>query len=160
MPDECEPYEQPAIPTWHGPIRDPLTGHWITSHVMNQDFVAWLGQGTIADRSRESLGTSDRGIIMIRKRYLEDLAAVAAGADPKGTIRDAVRNENVVLPIALRTLFTEGYPRARLEGNAIGSVSPTFPFQYGQPAAVREEFERAMGIGDRYEPARRFERTS
>jgi 5,5'-dehydrodivanillate O-demethylase oxygenase subunit len=33
---------------------------------MNQDFVGWIGQGTITDRRREHLGRSDRGIIMMR----------------------------------------------------------------------------------------------
>jgi len=41
---------------------DGQVGH---EHVMNQDFVAWLGQGAIADRTKEHLGTSDRGVIMI-----------------------------------------------------------------------------------------------
>jgi hypothetical protein len=27
------------------PIADPLTGRWITTHVMNQDFVAWVETG-------------------------------------------------------------------------------------------------------------------
>ena len=40
-----EPFEQDKIPYWYGPIRDEQTGRWITSHVMNQDFVAWVGQG-------------------------------------------------------------------------------------------------------------------
>lgn len=145
VPNECEPYEQTSIPTWHGPIRDALTGTWIVSHVMNQDFVAWLGQGTIADRSKETLGTSDRGIIMIRKRYLEELDAVAGGADPKGTIRDPQRNASVALPIAYRKLYVDGYPRAQFV-NPVGGRALEFPFQYGQPAAVREEFERAMGL--------------
>ena len=41
-----------SIPSWEGPVTDPLTGRWVTSHVMNQDFVAWVGQGTIADRTQ------------------------------------------------------------------------------------------------------------
>lgn len=82
VPRESEPYVQPSIPTWHGPIRDER-GDWISSHVMNQDFVAWVGQGRIADRSLENLSASDRGITMIRKKFFEELDAVAAGADPK-----------------------------------------------------------------------------
>ena len=55
VPQEREPYVQNSIPTWQGPIADPTTGRWITSHVMNQDFVTWVGQGRIADRSQEYL---------------------------------------------------------------------------------------------------------
>jgi len=29
------------------------TGRWITSHVINQDTVAWVGQGALADRENE-----------------------------------------------------------------------------------------------------------
>ena len=63
------------------PMRRPAD--LISSHVMNQDFVAWIGQGTIADRTQEHLGTSDRGVLMLRKRFLNDLEAVAKGEDPK-----------------------------------------------------------------------------
>ncbi len=47
------------IPYWYGPIKDPRTGRSITTHVMNQDFVAWTGQGEVADRTQEHLGYSN-----------------------------------------------------------------------------------------------------
>ena len=93
------PFEQDVIPCWYAPVRDERTGRWIDSHVMNQDFIAWVGQGVIADRTKEHLGESDRGVILIRKRLLEDMAAVAAGRDPKGAIRDPGANHSVHLPI-------------------------------------------------------------
>src|SRR5207237_1126347 len=64
VPREREPYVQNSIPTWQGPIADPATGRWTTSHVMNQDVVTWVGQGRIADRSQEYLAPSDRGIVL------------------------------------------------------------------------------------------------
>ena len=45
VPNEMEPFAQDRIPSWRGSITDPQTGRWITTHVMNQDFVAWTGQG-------------------------------------------------------------------------------------------------------------------
>jgi 5,5'-dehydrodivanillate O-demethylase len=45
VPNEQEPFVQDNIPTWRAPIKDPGSGRWITSHVMNQDFVAWVGTG-------------------------------------------------------------------------------------------------------------------
>ena len=45
---------QERIPAWHGPVSDPENGGLISSHVMNQDFVAWVGQGVIADRPRST----------------------------------------------------------------------------------------------------------
>ena len=50
---------------------------------MNQDFVAWVGQGGIADRTQEHLGESDRGIILMRKRMLEEAEKVRQGGEPK-----------------------------------------------------------------------------
>src|SRR5690349_9651410 len=97
VPKEREPYIQERIPTWQGPIADEKTGRWITSHVMNQDFVTWVGQGQIADRSREHLGPSDQGIVMIRRRFLRDLEAIARGEDPKAVIRDPARNRAIPL---------------------------------------------------------------
>ena len=40
------PFEQEIVPYWRAPIRDEETGRWITSHVMNQDFVAWGWPGS------------------------------------------------------------------------------------------------------------------
>ena len=104
VPREREPYVQNSIPTWQGPIADPATGRWITSHVMNQDFVTWVGQGRIADRSQEYLAPSDRGIVMIRRRFLDDIKAIAEGKDPKAIIRDPAANRAIVLPVAERAL--------------------------------------------------------
>ena len=63
-------------------------GRWISSHVINQDIVAWVGQGTIADRTKENLRSSDVGITMMRQRFFAEIEAVAAGRDPMGVIRD------------------------------------------------------------------------
>ena len=54
----------------------------------DQDRVVQESQGAIADRSEEHLGASDRGIILFREMVKEAIAAVAAGRDPLGVIRD------------------------------------------------------------------------
>ena len=41
----------------------------------------------IADRTTEYLGSADRGILMLRKLWLEQIEAVRQGRDPKGIIR-------------------------------------------------------------------------
>jgi 5,5'-dehydrodivanillate O-demethylase len=147
VPNEREPYVQVTIPTWHGPIKDALTGKWITSHVMNQDFVAWLGQGAIADRTKEHLGTSDRGVIMIRKRYLDDIEAMARGEDPKAVIRDAALNERIDLPIVNKDTFINGMPMVNYVNNVNNTATTrTYVFQVGQPEDVRRDWEDAMGF--------------
>lgn len=145
VPRESEPYVQDDIPTWHGPIRNADTGQWITSHVMNQDFIAWIGQGRIADRTKENLGLSDRGVGVMRRQFRADLEAVAQARDPKGIIRDPAKNHRVPLPTIDRETVTEGLTKEEIEAG--GHIHATrFIFQYGQPEAIRLAQERAMGM--------------
>jgi 5,5'-dehydrodivanillate O-demethylase oxygenase subunit len=147
VPKEREPYEQGPIPSWHGPIKDPTTRRWLNSHVMNQDFVAWAGQGTVADRAKEHLGSSDRGILMLRKRFFEDLERVSAGQDPKAVIRDPRINECVSLPIAHRNVFVDGLCLDELLKHPIFSAQLNgYVFQAGQPEEIRRDYEAAMGL--------------
>ena len=149
VPREREPYVQESIPSWHGPIKEPQTGRWIASHVMNQDFIAWVGQGTIADRTKEHLGQSDRGILMMRKRFFDDLDRVAKGEDPKGVIRDPEINKCVALPVANRRAYVEGLTFEELLNHPIlgKQLADGYPFQAGQPEEIRLAYEDAMGIG-------------
>jgi 5,5'-dehydrodivanillate O-demethylase oxygenase subunit len=52
-----------------------------------QDYRAVVTQGRPFDRTRERLGTTDRGVIMLRKMIMDGIAAVAAGRDPHGVLR-------------------------------------------------------------------------
>jgi 5,5'-dehydrodivanillate O-demethylase len=148
VPTESEPFEQTQIPYWTGPVKDPLTGRWITSHVMNQDFVAWVGQGRISDRQNEHLGTSDLGVRMLRRQLALDMAAVAEGRDPKGLVRDPERNRAIELP--RRAELARGLTRdewladfAAFNRNSVGDY---FSLLAGQPDEVRAAYEEAMGI--------------
>lgn len=60
--------------------------------VQAQDHMAWETQGPIADRTRERLTTSDRGIVMLREMMKREIERVQKGLDPKGVIRDASEN--------------------------------------------------------------------
>ena len=149
VPREQEPYVQNSIPTWQGPIVDHATGRWITSHVMNQDFVTWVGQGRIADRSQEYLAQSDRGIVMIRRRFLDDIKAVAEGRIPKAIIRDPALNRMVALPVAEREVLIEGLSRAELMDNPLARRGlQGYIFQTAQPAEVRGVPLAAMGFSE------------
>jgi len=151
VPAEREPYAQKRIPYWTSPVKDPRTGRWITSHLMNQDFVAWAGQGTIADRGREHLGRSDRGVVMMRRRFLSDLELIAkGGGDPKAVIRDAGVNECVPLPVAGREAFTRGVTREQRESlgrdGVLGAAARRdFAWLAGQPEEIRKAYRDAMG---------------
>ena len=47
----------------------------------------WITQGRISDRSREHLGRSDLGVILLRKLYAQQMERVARGEDPLCTYR-------------------------------------------------------------------------
>ena len=141
VPKDREPYVQNSIPYWHSPIADEKTGRWITSHIMNQDFIGWVGQGAVTDRKREHLGRSDRGIIMMRQRFFHDLESLNGGGDPKAVVRDAEVNRCIELPIIGRKAFVEGLAREEI-------VRRDFPFLVGQPDAVRRAYNDAMGFAD------------
>jgi len=147
VPREQEPYEQEEIPAWRAPIVDPVTGRWYSQHVMNQDFVAWVGQGRIADRTKEHLGQSDMGIVMLRRRFLSEMKALAEGKDPKGLIRDPASNHRVRIPISDREYFEEGLTLAEMQAHPVfGKHLEAFLFQAGQPPEVWAAFRRAMGL--------------
>jgi 5,5'-dehydrodivanillate O-demethylase len=68
----------------------------------SQDQMAWETQGPIADRAKEHLGESDRGIILFRKLLRDQIRAVQTGDDPVGTNRDPEKDEVI-------RLIPEGY---------------------------------------------------
>ena len=146
VPKGREPYVQQSVPTWHAPVRGD-DGRWIVSHVMNQDFVAWVGQGRIADRTREMLTGGDVGISMIRSRFFADIEAVQRGEDPKAVIRDGTLAQNIALPCQLKEILVDGialddYPRyPSLQQRLAG-----FRHLYGQPTEVRNAFLDAFGL--------------
>lgn len=149
VPAEREPYLQTRIPWWKGPTKD-AQGNWITSHVMNQDIVAWAGQGVIADRTKEHLGRSDLGITMLRRCFEENMKLVEEGKEPKGLIRDPLRNVCVELPIKHRELFTQSMSLAESRELARALSyrlnEPEYQHQIGQPEAIKREYQIAMGM--------------
>lgn len=151
VPKEREPYVQDRVPYWKGPTHD-ADGRFITSHVMNQDIVAWVGQGKIADRTRENLGASDGGILKIRKSLKENLRIVAEGGEPKGVIRDPERNRCLELPTKHAWLYqaSMSVEELRAEWAKLGYFYYTddYRFQAGIPDDVLAEYRYASGLTD------------
>ncbi len=90
-PDMDSPFE-------YRPLKSE-EGEYLMNIVSAQDSMAWETQGAIADRSRENLGVSDVGIVMLRKLVKEQIDIVAAGGDPMGTIRDPAKNKIIVIDV-------------------------------------------------------------
>ena len=146
VPKGREPYVQDKVPTWVSPIKDE-TGRWISSHVINQDIIAWVGQGVIADRTKENLGASDLGIAMMRKRLFDELDAVARGEEPKAVVRSSNVAKCIELPNITKKTSTEGITLAEFpEYPLLNARLKGFRHCYGQPPEVRKAFAEAMGI--------------
>lgn len=146
VPQDREPYLQQRVPYWYGPLKD-AAGEWITSHVMNQDFLAWAGQGRITDRTKENLGRSDAGVVKLRNRLMRNLTALDEGRDPDGLIRDPAINQAVRLPLLNRRELTQGYTLKQLNSDpSLKRVHTKYHLQYGQPESVAREYESAMGF--------------
>jgi 5,5'-dehydrodivanillate O-demethylase len=59
----------------------------------SQDGMAWETQGPISNRTQEHLGTTDRGIVLLRNMLRLNIEKVQRGEDPLGVIRDPEENE-------------------------------------------------------------------
>ena len=146
VPKEREPYVQKSIPVWVGPVKDEQ-GRWIDTHVMNQDFIAWVGQGVIADRTVEHLGASDQGVVLMRRRFFEQLEALAAGKELKGIIRDPARNVRIALPIVYRDHIVNAHTAAEILAHPTMSLQyKSYIFQAGQPEEIRRQACEAVGF--------------
>ena len=124
-------------------------GRWITSHVINQDFVAWVGQGTIADRTREHLGSSDRGIAMMRKQLFDDLNAIAAGRDPLGSSAIPGAPSACLRPLPCPALHRGDDAEAVAGAPFFSQRLKDFRWHAGQPTSVWNEYIEVMGFPER-----------
>lgn len=75
-----------------------------------QDSMAWETQGPIADRTSEYLGAADKGIVLLRKLYMEQIDIVAKGGEPMGVIRDPAINKVIDIPVVNERI---GLPRKK-----------------------------------------------
>ena len=67
--------------------------------------MAWVTQGATADRTKEHLGTSDAGVIALRKMFRQSMQAVAEGRDPVAVVREP--HDQILLPLE-RSKFGAG----------------------------------------------------
>lgn len=114
----------------------------LESHLVSQDVAAWLGLGPLVDRTRERLSQTDAGVIMYRKKLLEQAAVVANGGDPLGTIRQSEQNRRIVLPGARKNygLHAEGLPG--MTGDDDVMLRAFLPFDL--PDALKTEIADVM----------------
>jgi 5,5'-dehydrodivanillate O-demethylase len=88
---------QAEVPVYDVPFRD-ARGDFVLDFVDGGDVMTWVSQGTIADRTRETLVDTDRGVVLLRRLFLEQIERVRAGEDPLGTVRSPEANGVIELP--------------------------------------------------------------
>ncbi|MGA8513786.1 MAG: aromatic ring-hydroxylating dioxygenase subunit alpha [Burkholderiaceae bacterium] len=85
------------VHTYEVPYQD-AQGNYIMDNVDGQDMMAWISQGAIADRSKENLASTDRGVAMYRRTLRRELKKIEQGQDPMALVRDPARNARIDLP--------------------------------------------------------------
>jgi 5,5'-dehydrodivanillate O-demethylase len=66
------------------------------STVWQQDRVVWETQGEVADRTREHLGATDRGIVLFRRMLGEQIDRVARGEAPSVAVVPLERRDEII----------------------------------------------------------------
>jgi 5,5'-dehydrodivanillate O-demethylase len=89
--------EQDVVPHYDVPWQDER-GNFILDFVDGQDIMTWVTQGAIADRTKENLARSDKGLLLFRRLLEDEMAKVERGEDTLGVIRDPAENMVVDLP--------------------------------------------------------------
>ena len=104
-----------------------------------QDVAAWTTQGAIADRTKENLGRSDKGIIMFRRMLEQNIRVVEDGGDPMNTFRDPA--QNVYLPME-----TERSSAGRGQSQQGGASFANIPFARQGMASKYSPILNARGV--------------
>ena len=98
-----EAIQQEKIPFYEVPVPMPDAQgqpRWsILDNNSGQDMTAWITQGEVADRSRENLGLSDKGVILYRRLLKDQSAKLEHGKEPMNVFRDPARNDCIKLNV-------------------------------------------------------------
>jgi 5,5'-dehydrodivanillate O-demethylase len=127
---------QPRIPLYDVPWRD-ATGEHIVDTLVGQDIMTWVTAGAIADRCQEQLASSDEGIALLRRLYLEQIEQVGRGADPLGVVRNAAANERIELPQEANKYRS---------GNAF--LAESLSLGYARYSPIRKQALDLLGVPD------------
>jgi 5,5'-dehydrodivanillate O-demethylase len=96
-------------PVYEPPVTDEA-GEYLLDYIHAQDIMAWVTQGAIADRTKEKLGASDRGVVMYRKMLRRELEKIERGEDPIGILRDPDCNDVIRLPRERgKDMYSDGF---------------------------------------------------
>ncbi len=139
--------KQDVVPYREVPLKDS-EGRWVVDLVFNQDYMGWVTQGPIAQRNKEKLGESDKGIIMFRKMLKEQMAVVADGGEPMNVFRVPVSPAGIKAPLE-RIKFGMKRPKKYIPGEAGYSRDAEKIETVLQTWSNQPEFAHAPGEGER-----------
>ena len=101
--------KQDAVPYYEMPVRGE-DGRFLSLNTINgQDFMVWTLQGEIADRTKERLGDSDRGLILFRHLLQTQVKLVENGREPINVFRNKAENQQIDLPVPWDRGYAWGY---------------------------------------------------
>ncbi|MBI2766394.1 MAG: aromatic ring-hydroxylating dioxygenase subunit alpha [Chloroflexi bacterium] len=117
---------QPRPPYRYVPLFNEA-GERIIDLTFNQDYLAWISQGEVANREAERLGESDIGIIQFRKMLKQQIDLVQDGGEPMNVFREPEANRCIELPLERvkfgdRT-YLEYSPAEAGHSSAIGDIN-------------------------------------
>jgi 5,5'-dehydrodivanillate O-demethylase len=95
QPEETSANGEPPLSYEAGWLNEQ--GEYHLDTFSSQDGMAWETQGAVFDRTREHLGASDTGIMLLRKMLLDGIKAVQEGREPMGLVHDPAENERIDL---------------------------------------------------------------
>ena len=106
---EVPPHLLDRVPVYEPPVKD-ANGEYLLDYIHAQDIMAWVTQGPIADRTKEKLGASDRGLVMYRKMLKREIEKIERGEDPIGLVRDPAKNVVIPLPREKgKDMYSDGF---------------------------------------------------
>lgn len=132
----AEAPRQDEVGVYEVPFRDDQ-GRFIVDFVDGGDIMAWVTQGPIADRTREILVDTDRGIVLFRRLLFEQIERVRAGLDPLGVLRHEADDEVIELPQE-----REKY------GRGADFLGETLQMNQVRHSPIRGQILRLLGLSD------------
>ena len=96
-----EKVHQEKIPYFRIPVPMDNQGNvdWaqLDAHA-TQDMIAWISQGPVVDRTKELLGQSDKGVLLFRQMFKEQIEVVAGGGEPMNVFRKPEEAKYIHIP--------------------------------------------------------------
>lgn len=96
VPEPGVTVQQPEYVPWREKVLYGNDGSMVNDNIHSQDAMVWAGQGPVSDRTKETLGVGDIGVIMYRRLLEEQMKIVEDGGEPINVHRE--HKDIILLP--------------------------------------------------------------